>query len=347
MSESVVGREATSRFVSVLFGSTRERSLFEVRFRSERGMGQRFFSVERPRAVVEAVLSLAVRTDVFVGVLPRVRPRGRLQDVVERSDVIWADCDTPESAAALASFRPRPSIVVASGSGQHRHAYWLLRESVDLASLENLNRRLAAALGADAGVVTRPHTILRPSGSANWKHSPPAPVRLLGVREGHRVGVNELDRKLPPDRSGVDSAAPAGRARAPWRGARGDPLQSVPPPVYFERLTGQRVGRSGKVRCPFHDPDDTPSLHCYGDGSWFCFGACRTGGSSYDFAARLRLSGRPSGAQLRGRRFIQVRDRLAGIFLAGSTAAGSSGRVIDGSRARLEPLGEARPSAER
>jgi hypothetical protein len=179
-----------------------------------------------------------------------------------------------------------------------------LREPVDLASLENLNRRLAVALGADAGVVTKPHTILRPAGSANWKHSPATAVRLIGVREGHRVGVDELDRQLPPDRSGVESTAPGQGARPPWRGTGDDPLQSVPPPVYFERLTGLRVGRSGKVRCPFHE-DRTPSLHVYDDPErgWYCFG-CGRGGSIYDLASLLWER------ETRGRGFIALRREL-------------------------------------
>ncbi len=55
-------------------------------------------------------------------------------------------------------------VAACSGSGPHQDAYWFLREPVDLASLENLNRRLAVALGADAGVVAKPHTTLRPAG---------------------------------------------------------------------------------------------------------------------------------------------------------------------------------------
>jgi hypothetical protein len=35
-----------------------------------------------------------------------------------------------------------------------------------------------------------------------------------------------------------------------------------------------------------HD-DQTPSLQLYGDGTWYCFGDCQTGGSVYDFASRL------------------------------------------------------------
>ena len=346
MSEVVVGRAAASRYVGALFGSAPEGVLVEVRFRVASGMRQGFFTVGASRAVVDAVAALATRTDVFVGVLPRVRRRGRVEDVVERGWVVWVDCDTSASAAALRSFEPRPSMVVASGSGQHRHAYWFLEESVDLAWLERLNRRLALALGADAGVVTKPHTILRPPGSLNWKHRPPAPVRLLGLCEQRRVSAVELDRQLPLERERIERAA-----RAPGQGLLSarvvDSLAMVPPRVYFERLTGARVGRSGNVCCPFHE-DRSPSLHVYDDPSrgWYCFG-CGRGGSIYDLASLVWLSGQSSGVNLRGRRFVEVRDRLASIFLAGPQAAGSSGQVIDGSRARLQPLGEARPSAER
>ena len=74
---------------------------------------------------------------------------------------------------------------------------------------------------------------------------------------------------------------------------------------YVRTLAGLEANRAGKVRCPFHDPDDTPSLHCYNDGTWFCFGACQTGGSIYDFAARLWSTG------TKGREFLALRARLA------------------------------------
>lgn len=306
MSELVACREAAGRYVAVLFGSVAGGSLIEVRFRAASGMRQRFFSTATLGPVVDTVLALATRTDVFIGVLPRVRQRGRREDVAGRAGVLWADCDTDASAAALTSFQPRPSMVVASGSGQHRHAYWLLREPVDLGSLERLNRRLALTLGADAGVVTKPHTILRPPGSVNRKHSPPTPVRLIGLQEGHRVSRDELDRDLPREPR-TESAARAGRVRPPWRERDGDPLQSVPPPVYFAQLTGQRVGRSGKARCPFHD-DRTPSLHVYEDPErgWYCFG-CGRGGSIYDLAALLWER------ETRGRDFIELRRELEAL----------------------------------
>ena len=78
----------------------------------------------------------------------------------------------------------------------------------------------------------------------------------------------------------------------------------VPPPVYFERLTGLRVGPSGKLHCLFHD-DRSPSLHVYlePERGWFCFG-CRRGGSVYDLAALL------FGLGTRGRDFVELRREL-------------------------------------
>ena len=167
-----------------------------------------------------------------------------------------------------------------------------------------LNRRLAAALGADDGVVTKPHTILRPAGSVNRKHSPPAPVRLLGVQPDHRVSAEEIDAQLPQEPAEQASTSRAGSPRASSLIASSDPLRSVPPPVYFERLTGLRVGPSGKLRCLFHD-DRSPSLHVYREPGrgWYCFG-CGRGGSIYDLAALL------SGRETRGPDFAKLRREL-------------------------------------
>ena len=205
-------------------------------------------------------------------------------------------------------------MVVASGSRQHLHAYWFLQEPVELDRLEHLNPRLAAALGADGGVVTRPHTILRPAGSVNRKHSPPAPVRLIGLQEGHRVDADEIDAQLPRSApSRIDKPRPTVAASAPI--ASSDPLRLVPPPVYFERLTGLRVGRSGKLRCLFHD-DRSPSLHVYREPGrgWYCFG-CGRGGSIYDLAALL------SGRETRGQNFSELRRELEELMLPPSSVS--------------------------
>jgi len=89
------------------------------------------------------------------------------------------------------------------------------------------------------------------------------------------------------------------------RGPLDEQLLAIPTAEYVRALVGLEANHTGKVRCPFHDPDDTPSLHCYNDGTWFCFGACQTGGSIYDFAARLWSTG------TKGREFLALRARLA------------------------------------
>lgn len=297
-------RQGASGYVRALFGAAPAGSLVEVRFRVTSGMAQRFLPASMERDVVDAVLSLASRTEVFVGVLPRACRGGRLADVVTRASVLWADCDTSASVAALAGFEARPSMVVASGSDEHVHAYWFLRAPVDLDALERLNRRLAAALGADGGVVTKPHTILRPAGSVNRKHSPPVPVRLIELREGRTLSADEIDARLPRERIEPASTNNVGLPRPSGPITTSDPLRLVPPPVYFERLTGLRVGRSGKLRCLFHD-DRSPSLHVYPEPGrgWYCFG-CGRGGSIYDLAALL------SGRETRGQNFSELRREL-------------------------------------
>jgi hypothetical protein len=95
--------------------------------------------------------------------------------------------------------------------------------------------------------------------------------------------------------------------------------------LYVEALTGLRVGRDGKVACPFH-PDNEPSLHAYPD-HWTCYSAkCwrgdrPNGGDIYNLAAQLWFTGQSSDVPLRGRRFIEVRARLMDLFFGDGDAA--------------------------
>jgi CHC2 zinc finger len=63
------------------------------------------------------------------------------------------------------------------------------------------------------------------------------------------------------------------------------------------------------VPCPFH-PDRTASLHVYDmpERGWYCFGACRRGGTIYDLAAPLY------GLQARGEDFRRLRAELRRTF---------------------------------
>jgi CHC2 zinc finger len=130
-------------------------------------------------------------------------------------------------------------------------------------------------------------------------------VRLLALDERRRIAIGQLERELPPQPASLSTITAPRRARA----APIDALRSVAPAVYVERLTGQRVGRSRKVRCPFHE-DQTPSLHVYDDPErgWYCFG-CAQGGSIYDLAALLWQR------QPRGADFVELRRELEALII--------------------------------
>jgi hypothetical protein len=236
--------------------------------------------------------------------------------------VAWTDCDGAEAVGALRRFRPRPSMVVASGSGCNRHAYWFLREPAEVGELERANKRLAVALGADPGS-TDGARILRPAGSLSFKAAPPLPVSLLFLDPGARVSLTELVGGLPEPPA---EPSPVRRMLAP-RAAGGDRLLAISPREYVERLTGRRPDRGGKIRCPFHRDDD-PSLHVFAEPErgWFCFG-CRRGGSVYDFAALLWR------VNPRGTDFVRLRRELGrafGLELAGRVGARSEGAIPGG-----------------
>jgi len=286
--------DAVRRNLRALYRSAPPSALVEVRFRVGQGMAQVFHPASALDSVAEAILTRSELTDVFVGVLPRSRRGGGRADLIAASNVVWADCDDANSITALKTSRPPPSMVVGSGTGQNRHAYWFLSETIALDRTESINRRLALALGADQHS-TDAARILRPAGSLNHKRNPPTAVRLLRLALRSGISITALDAVLPRD------------ARAPTRAAAplaADPLQAISPRVYVARLTGQHVGRSGKIRCPFHD-DRTPSLHVYeqpGRG-WYCYG-CGRGGSGYDLAALLWQR------ETRGKDFLELRRDL-------------------------------------
>jgi hypothetical protein len=300
--------------------------LLEVRWRHEDGMRRGVYrAADELPAAVRAILELGASTDVYVGCAPRAERAGGV-DAVARAWVLWADCDTAESIAALQAFRPAPAIVVRSGSGENRHAYWTLTGPIDAETATAGNRRLAHALGADSGAVTSAATILRPPGSANFKHTPPTRVRTERIQPWRRVSARALLTELPDPPTRTAGAA---KRRAIADTDDDDPLRRVAPAVYVQALTGLMAGRDGKVSCPFHGPDRTPSLHVYEDpaAGWYCY-SCQRGGSIYDLGAEV------FGLATRGREFIQLRRRLHAVLGAWAPVRRvHSGDTGDGHRA--------------
>ena len=96
-----------------------------------------------------------------------------------------------------------------------------------------------------------------------------------------------------------------------------DGLRQVAPAVYVQALTGLSAEqRDGKVSCPFHGEDRTPSLHVYEDpaAGWYCYG-CGRGGSIFDLGAEV------FGLSTRGREFAELRARLQAALGAWAPAA--------------------------
>ena len=360
---------AREQYLAALFGDAPDGTHIELRYRTQAGMGRAFFPVCDTAAAAAEIARHAAQTDVYVGVLPRARQASRRTDLAGSGGVVWVDCDTPESTDALATFVPEPSLLIASGTGGNRHAYWLLSDLISIDKIEAVNRRLAVILGADV-CCAEANRVLRPP-SRNYKTTPPADVSLLRCDEDARyclddivsdsasAAVIDVGRPRRPVLRAADSdpllrieparyielltgvRVPAhGKIACPFHDLSvahrpssqklnsgiscgrvvertttpPDPLRLIPPPLYFERLTGLRAGRSGKLHCLFHD-DRSPSLHVYQepDRGWYCFG-CARGGSIYDLAALLWLTGQSPGQPLRGADFRSVRDRLLAIF---------------------------------
>ena len=291
-------------YLTMLAGPAPAGKLIELRHRTPAGMRQTFIPARRLDLAAAAIARLGRETDVYVGVLLRTRRRGT-RDAVHQSHLLFAEIDQPDADARLDRFRCPPSGRVSSGTDGHRHAYWTLQNPIDVEQLVAANRRLAHALGADLAS-TDPARVLRPPRSMSFKRQPPAPVRLLHIDPSRQYRLAELVGAL------ADPPTPAStRGSRPVRPSV-DPVQerlfAVPTADYVRRLTGREPNRAGKVACPLHHPDRTPSLQLYDDGTWYCFG-CARGGSVIDFAASLWSTG------TRGAEFLALRDRLAAELL--------------------------------
>ena len=289
-------------YLDCLFGAEPAGAFCELRWRLRDGrMGREFFAVRGPRlsALIEA---RGRTTDLYVGVAPRSRQEGT-RAAVERSHVLYVDCDEPPSIEALERYRPAPSMIVRSGSGAH--GYWSLVEPVAPDELEQANRRLAHALGADMRA-TDAARILRPPGTFNHKTGSPVAVTLeatLAIYANAAAVVGGL-----PD---APEGRPAPARSLPARGLAGggDHLLAIPSSLYVPALTGREPNAAGYVQCPFHSGGEerTPSLKTWDDPDrgWACFGACAlAGGTIVDFGARL------FGIRPRGAGYHQIRQRL-------------------------------------
>jgi hypothetical protein len=171
-------------------------------------MGRLFVAAHSAPGASRLIRRLASRTDVYVGVCLRNRRAGG-RNAIDRSHLAFVEIDTLDALDRLRNFTHPPTIIIASGSAGHAHAYFALSAPVTVTELEQTNRRLAHALGGDLASVDGAR-ILRPPASWNHKHSPPAPVDLLELDERRRYDVDDLVAGLsdPPGCRTSDALTP-------------------------------------------------------------------------------------------------------------------------------------------
>lgn len=298
--------EALRLFLATIAGNDRV-GFVEVRARrAGGGMNQTFHRTDRLQSAAELITALGQRTDVYVGMAPRTHRHGGA-DAVSRVWTLWVDADEPAAVHALSAFDPAPSIIIKSGGitdgVPHVHAAWQLREPLAGEHAERANRRLAHALGADPRSCDRAR-ILRPPATLSHKHGgrPVEAIRMAATTFTARELVGEL---LDPP----TVLRPCGTFQQgqPRQLDTEDPLHAIPATEYVPALLGVELSRDGKVPCPWHGDDSTPSLHVYADdGGWCCFGCePRRGGTIVDFGACLY------NITPRGRGFHDIRRQLA------------------------------------
>jgi hypothetical protein len=292
-------------YLDLLVGGEAKAAFVDVRTREPDGaMQQSFVDVTARAELLNALPAAAGVADVYVGCAPRLSRAGT-REAITGAWIAWVDVDGPDGLDRLRRFEPRATVIVASGSPGGAHGYWRLTERTPTVIVEDLNRRLAHATGGDPQWPVT--SILRPPGTRNHKHEPPALVRIAGG-EGCVYDAAALRATLP------DASLPILSPRVE-RDASSDPLLDLPPRVYVARLLGVEVPRAGFVSCPFHT-DRTPSLKVYEapERGWACYSkTCRRngrprGGTVYDLAAAMW------GVEPRRSSFLWLRARLHELF---------------------------------
>ena len=123
--------------------------------------------------------------------IPKGRKSARVKENAAALTSLYAELDGPP----LPTGEHEPSCVVESSPG-HYHAYWPLTDAVPPEIGERLNKRLAAAIGADASGFDLTQ-LLRVPGTRNYKYPDAPTVRLVQEDTGFRSVPGELEATLP------------------------------------------------------------------------------------------------------------------------------------------------------
>lgn len=169
--------------------------------------GVQAFVKPNDSAAISAFLRQHEQRELYFGVALRKSLKDGTLDNCGGLTVLFCDSDFKstsevEARATLDRFPFKPSAVVFSGGGLH--AYWILREPLDLTTesdrARSLLRRLALAVGGDLNAA-EPARILRIPNTLNRKpeYPSPCPVRIECLDPERRYHASEFDDFLPPE----------------------------------------------------------------------------------------------------------------------------------------------------
>lgn len=131
------------------------------------------------RALFARLVELGWDREVRLGVVPRSR---RDAAFAGHSSVFWVRTEGRRQARALASVRPRPTMVVREGSSSRCVALWALSRALTESWVVRGNERLSARLRSRRG-----------AGQVDFSFAPPGVVLRAGRCRPCPVVVAELD----------------------------------------------------------------------------------------------------------------------------------------------------------
>jgi len=189
----------------------------QIELRALPSRTQQFFDIGDHGAIDN--FCLQHEENIFFGVATR-DGRGGTKENIVHIPALWCDVDfkdTPRELAheKLKRFPFKPSAIIKSGGGIH--LYWLLSESAekrDLVVIEDVNKRIAAALGGDMAA-TDAARILRVPGTNNFKYSPPRPVEIVTL-EDFTYTLDDFLEILPPLQDAVSKNGDAPENDTAW-----------------------------------------------------------------------------------------------------------------------------------
>lgn len=147
--------------------------------------GFKKFMIPWPRKadkVVEHVLKWAADENAEVFYSPALYKSPKpLQENVLGSWYAWVDFDGNAPTSWPTEIAPLPTIEIQSSTSLKRHVYWELKEFTEPKQLQDINRALAYALGADLSGWDA-NQFLRPPHSVNRKYAKPITAKILKNR---------------------------------------------------------------------------------------------------------------------------------------------------------------------